>query len=296
MARQGSETGPHGVRSVLASGGAAGLVVATVLLAGCGSIVSGFTSNLSSAILDQDDVGLVRDAVPAYLLLLDSLVRSSPDDPDALGAAAQLYAVYGVALVEEPKRAQTLTARAREYGTRALCAAQRRACGLDGRSFEQFTAAVAAVRPRSADALYSYCVGMLAYIRTHSGDYGAIAALPKVEHALEHLLEIGAADRQASVNMYLGILNSLRPPMLGGQPERARAYFETADKLSGGRDLSIKVEFARGYARLVYDRELHDRLLNEVMLAEVKQPGLTLFNRLAQSQAAELLASADEYF
>jgi hypothetical protein len=66
--------------------------------------------------------------------------------------------------------------------------------------------------------------------------------------------------------------------------------------LSGGKDLGVKVEYARGYARLVYDRELHDRLLNEVLVSEVKLPGLTLINSLAQQQARELLASADDYF
>ena len=72
--------------------------------------------------------------------------------------------------------------------------------------------------------------------------------------------------------------------------------FEKAIELSGGRDLSAKVEFARGYARLVYDRELHDRLLNEVLSAQPRQEGLTLFNTLAQSEARQLLDSADDYF
>jgi hypothetical protein len=88
----------------------------------------------------------------------------------------------------------------------------------------------------------------------------------------------------------------LRPPALGGNPELGRDWFRQGIELSGGRDLSIKVEYARGYARLLYDRELHDRLLNEVLIAEVKQPDLTMFNLLAQEQATSLLASADDYF
>ncbi len=75
-----------------------------------------------------------------------------------------------------------------------------------------------------------------------------------------------------------------------------REYFERSIELSGGRDLGAKVEFARNYARLLYDRELHDRLLEEVMLAEPVQPGLTLMNLLAQDQARDLLLAADDYF
>ena len=95
---------------------------------------------------------------------------------------------------------------------------------------------------------------------------------------------------------YLGILNALRPPALGGRPEVAREHFERAIVLSGGRDLSIKVEYARRYARLVFDQELHDRLLNEVLAAPVEAPGYTLFNVLAKQEAAALLATSKEYF
>ena len=66
--------------------------------------------------------------------------------------------------------------------------------------------------------------------------------------------------------------------------------------LSEGENLPAKVEYARSYARLVYDRELHDQLLNEVLAAPVEQPGMTLFNVMAQEQAEALLESADDYF
>jgi hypothetical protein len=95
---------------------------------------------------------------------------------------------------------------------------------------------------------------------------------------------------------YLGILNSLRPPALGGKPDVAREHFERAIALTGGRDLSIKVEYARRYARLVFDQELHDRLLTEVLDAPVDAPRMTLFNVLARQEAQTLLASSKEYF
>ena len=57
-----------------------------------------------------------------------------------------------------------------------------------------------------------------------------------------------------------------------------------------------KVMYAERYARLVFDRELHDRLLQEVLAAPVQVPGLTLGNTLAVARAKQLLASADDYF
>jgi len=94
----------------------------------------------------------------------------------------------------------------------------------------------------------------------------------------------------------MGILLTLRPPALGGEPERAREYFERAIEVTDGRDLSAKVEYAKGYAKLLYERELHDQLLNEVMAADPYYDGFTLGNVLAKEEAALLLAEADDYF
>ncbi|MFW2405503.1 MAG: TRAP transporter TatT component family protein [Gammaproteobacteria bacterium] len=276
------------------------LASAALLLNGCSSIVSsataGMAEDLSASILDQEDPELVREAVPAFLLLLDSMVRSSPDNPATLGAAGELYAAYGIAFNDDPERAKVLTRQARAYGRRSLCAADKGACGLEDLPFDEYEAAIRAVDAKAAEALYSYSVGSLAYIRAHSADFVALADLPKIETALAHLLALGVDTDRASVLMYLGILNTLRPPALGGQPEKGRGYFEEALALAGDRDLSIKVEYARGYARLLYERELHDQLLNEVLTGEVRQPGYTLMNSLAHQQARELLDSADEYF
>ncbi len=277
------------------------LAVAMVVFSsiGCSSIASsaasGFASNLSDAILDQDDPELVREATPAYLLLLDSFAKDS-DNATTLGAASQLYAAYGILFVTDTQRAHKLTAKARDYGRRALCAADRNSCGLDDLAFDAYQQVVAAIPMNAAEALYSYCVGSLAYIQAHSSDWGALADLPKAEAALNRLREIAPEQHLGDVYKYLGILNTLRPPALGGKPEIGREYFERALQVNGDRDLSIRVEYARGYARLMYDRELHDRLLNEVLAADVEQPGYTLFNVMAQQQARELLKSADDYF
>jgi hypothetical protein len=270
------------------------------LLGGCSAIVSNVSgdmaNSLSGAILNQDDPELVREALPAYLLLLDSMVDSSPGNPVTLSAAAQLYAVYGAALVDDPERARILTSRARNYGQQGLCAAESKACDLDGIDFDSYTQAIQSVNSNDVEALYSYSLSSLAWIRTHSDDYKALADLPKIELALQHVMELEPGDLAASTSMYLGVLNTLRPAALGGNPEAGRAWFERGIELSDGKDLSIKVEFARGYARLLYDRELHDQLLNEVLAAEVEQPDLTLFNILAREQAEILLLSADDYF
>jgi TRAP transporter T-component len=252
--------------------------------------------NLAAAVQNQDDPETVRDGAPAYMLLLDSFLEESPDDPDLLTAAANLYASYGAVFAEDPERAARLTERARRYASRAICIRYRAACDWPESSFEQFEATLSGFTPDHAEVVYGYVVSSLAWIRAHSDDWSALAELPQMEALLRRYLEIGAGENEAQVYTYLGILATLRPKALGGEPERARTAFERAIDLTNGRDLSAKVEFARGYARLLYDRELHDRLLNEVVSADPDAPGLTLTNVLAQRDAVLLLESADDYF
>lgn len=260
------------------------------------SAASGLADNLSAAVLNQNDPETVRDGAPAYLLLLDSFIEGNPDDPAILAAAANLYATYGSVFADEQERAARLTERARGYSTTAICNSYRPSCDWVGMQFEEYVQTLEGLRKRHAEVVFSHGLASLAYIRTHSSDFTAIAMLPYSQALLERYLEINDGSDDAAIHTYLGILNSILPPSLGGEPDKARAHFERAIELSGGRNLGAKVEYAEGYARLLYERELHDSLLNEVIAADPVEPGNTLLNVLAQRRAEELLASADEYF
>lgn len=233
--------------------------------------------------------------MPAYLLAVDGLISQNPDSVALLSAGAQLFALYGSRFAA-PDRAVTLTTKARRYGQRAICAAHKPACGWNGLDHTRFVAELEGVRKKDIGALYSYAVSWLAYLDATSEDWTAVAELPWVEAALTRVLELDETYENGALHTYLGILNALRPPALGGKPDVAREHFERAIELSGGRDLSIKVEYARRYARLVFDQELHDRLLNEVLDAPAEAPLMTLFNVLAKQEAQTLLASGKEYF
>ena len=271
-------------------------ILAAPLLAGCANILGSVAAGtLSAAILNQDDPDLVQSGVPAYLLLVDGLISQHPDNVGLLDAGAQIFALYGSRFAKGDQAVQ-LTAKARRYGERAICLSYAPACHWQGIDYDQLVAELAGVKAKRLDALYSYAVGWLSNLQTTSEDWSTVAELPWVEAVLERALALDETYQNGAIHGYLGILNSLRPPALGGRPEVAKAHFERAIELSGGRDLSIKVEYARRYARLVFDQELHDRLLNEVVNAPVEAPGYTLFNVLAKQEARELLATSKEYF
>ena len=267
---------------------------------GCSIVVEkatdSFGTNLTSAILNQDDPELVRDGMPAYILLMDSLVEGNPHNPPTLSAAANLYASYGAVFVDDELRAMRLTSRARDYALRAMCNTYADSCDWRQLNYDDFVATLDGLTEKHAETVFIYGFATLAYLRAHSSDWNSLAELPQAEALMKRYLEISGESANASAHTYLGIILTMRPPALGGKPEEARIHFEKAIALSGGRDLGAKIEFAKSYAKLLYDQELHDQLVDEVLDADPKADRLTLTNVLAQEEALRLRAEASDYF
>jgi hypothetical protein len=260
------------------------------------SAASGLADNLSSAVLNLDDPETARAALPSYMVLLDGMLEGNPDDVGLLTASAKMYASYGAVFAGDPARAARLTTRARKYASLAMCESYKPSCVWGDATYDEFVQTLDGVSKKHAEPLYAYGFASLAYLQAHSSDWSSLAELPQIEALFYRYLELGDEKPEPAVYTYMGILLTLRPPALGGKPEDARVFFERAIAETGGRDLSAKVEYAQGYAKLLYERELHDRLLNEVIAADPYADGYTLSNIMAQEKALALLEDADNYF
>ncbi|HPF74815.1 MAG: hypothetical protein H7A20_13335 [Rhodanobacteraceae bacterium] len=276
------------------------LAVATTLLGGCAGLVSKATdrmaTNLGNAVLNQDDPATVRDGLPAYLLLLDGLLEGSPDSPALLASSSRMYSSYAGSFVHDNIRAKRLSKKALDRAWKALCIKPGEVCALKDLGFEEFADAAARLDDGQIEGAYLLGSAWATYIQARRDDWVAIADIPKVDSLLQRVAARRPDIDHGMAWVYLGVLNSLRPAAVGGEPEKGRAAFERAVDLSDGRNLMAKTLFAEFYARLVFDQELHDQLLNEVISADPDSPGLTLSNVLAQDRAKELLAGSADYF
>lgn len=266
-----------------------------VLLTGCASLSrERLATNLASAMLNQDDPDIVRTGAPAYLLLLDGMIRDNPHDESLLMAGSRLYGAFATGLIRDPVRVKRLTQRSREYAQQAFCPQYGEICALADARYDQFATTTDRVAPDRLNLLYTYATSWAGWIAARSDDWSALADLPKVEHLLEQIIAREPEYDHGRAQLYLAVMHSQLPPALGGKPEIGRKHFELAIAYSDGRDLMAKVEYARRYARLVFDQPLHDRLLQEVLAAPTQATDLTLSNILAKQQAELLLK--DEYF
>ena len=273
-----------------------------LLASGCASLIGratqGLTTNLSVGLENHDDPVTVQSALPAYLLMLDGLIEGDPENTGLLLSGARLYGVYAGVFVDDPERAQRLARRAFDYAGRAFCPMHPALCESQsrGKPFETFEEAATALSADDVPVLYGYASAWAGLIQADSGNWSMIADIPKVQVLLERVVELSPDYEAGQPQLYLGVLSTLLPPAYGGKPEQGKAYFERALALSGGSNQMVRVLYAQHYTRLMFDRELHDRLVNEVLAADPVVPRLTLINVLAQQRAAELKSTADDYF
>ncbi|MCW8899313.1 MAG: TRAP transporter TatT component family protein [Gammaproteobacteria bacterium] len=277
-----------------------GLLVTALMAAACASVMatagSGLAGNLNTAILNQDDPVLVRDGAPAYLLMLDSFIEGDPNDSTMLLSASKLYSAYAGVFVKDAERAKRLTQKSLDFALTANCLESSDRCNLKSIDFNKFEKIILQYKKEQIEYLFTLGSSWAGWIQSHSDDWNAAADLARVTTIMNHALKLDERYQSGQIHLYLGVLNTLLPPALGGKPEVGKHHFETAILFSDNKNLMAKVIYAEKYARLMFKQELHDQLLNEVLKTEPRSKGFTLTNMLAHKQAKELLASGKDYF
>lgn len=270
------------------------------LLSGCSFFISSATvdmaENLSQAILNNNDLATVETGGPAYLLMVDGLLYRNPDNGSLLREAANIYTAYTTVFVEDKARAKKLTEKALGYALRAVCIHRSKACRLKEDNFQEFKNTLLTLKKKDVPDLFTLGSAWSVWIQMHREDWNAVAEISRVEAIMKRVIELDEFYQDGGAHLYLGVLATFLPPALGGKPDVGRHHFDRALQISRDKNLMAKVMYAQYYARLVFDRKLHDRLLNEVLEAKADVPGYTLGNTLAQQRARELIKSGEDYF
>ena len=275
-------------------------VVLCAALCGCASLMSsvteGLAEDMSDALLNTEDLQVAREGSAAFLIMLEGFLRSSPDSIPLMQAGVTLNGAYATAFVDDSERQRRFAERAFELAQQASCAKLSWACSARTDHIDVLEANLQTLDADDVSLAYTLASAWSGWISANSGDWGAVAELGRAKAVMTRIAEVDETHDNAGPRLYLGVMETLAPPSMGGRPEVGRAHFERAIELAEGRYLMPRVFFAEYYARLVFDRELHDRELNAVLRADPKVEGLTLANRIAQERARELLESADAYF
>jgi hypothetical protein len=100
----------------------------------------------------------------------------------------------------------------------------------------------------------------------------------------------------AGALVFLGGYESSFPKQVGGHPEKGKAYFELALKLTQRKNHILLINYATLYAVAVQDRALYESLLHEIIDAGDQGQAFRLSNKVAKRRAVRALARGEELF
>ena len=277
------------------------LILIFLFASGCSlltsSVTHDFGKNLKQVMLNHNDPETVLKAIPSYLLLQETLLVKDPENEALLMSTANLYSAYNTLLGSQgSKRKQGLSKKAFDLALHSACVHEDEFCKLNEKHFDDFTQIIDRSGLDDLDTLYGLGVTWASWIQDSRSDWNAVAQLAQVKHLMSHVINVKEDYKKGEAFLYLAIMESIVPPALGGKPDVAKHNFEKALQFSNNTNLMVHVLYAQHYARMMFDRDLHDSLLNTVMTTQTDQKGFTLSNTLAQQQAKKLLQNADDYF
>ncbi len=246
----------------------------------------------------MSDLALIESGMPANLILVDGLIRTDPR-PDLLVLAARLYFSYAFAFVEDqdPGRAASLYANGRDYGRRALSHHRKLERAFTSGRPEAVRAALSRLDRDDVPALLWTAAAWAGWANLSLEQPEAIADLPVIESLLDRAVELDGGYLYGMPHLLLGTFQAARPPLLGGNLDRAQEHFARAAEVGEGKLLLAPVFEARYIARARLDGELFDRLLAGVLEASLESaPDIRLLNAVAQRKARDLQAAKDDMF
>lgn len=274
----------------------------TLLMSGCaGSLTSRFLGPISGNLQQQTDINLVCEGAPSFLLMLDSMLVSKPQDKTLLLSATKAYSGYSTALVEcggSDERIDAVTEKAHRYGIALvqnyLPLEENGAFSRSGGE-ENFNNRLNQLTKDNVEDVFWGTFAWLTWVQSQKGSPASIVDMAVIEQIMKRLLDLDEAYQGGSIHLFFGSLHALKPAMFGGRPDLSKEHFERALSLSKRQFLMTQTTYAATYARTTMDKDLHDQLLKEVLAFPLQDaPEFALSNQIAKSRAKKLLE--ENYF
>ncbi|HKU39481.1 MAG TPA: TRAP transporter TatT component family protein [Polyangiales bacterium] len=122
----------------------------------------------------------------------------------------------------------------------------------------------------------------------------AAVDLPAIRTLIEHVVAVDPGYESAAGLVFLGGLYAQTPPDFGGDPAKAKAFFERALALTERRSHVVQLNYAKLYAQTTGDQALFRSLLDEVLAPEDRGNDVRLSNKIARMHAELLLQSSSQ--
>lgn len=274
------------------------------LFSGC-ALTTRLMVDMSSPVVSQMndsfnkncDIQIMQDSMPFTLAGISGLIDYSPNNNDFLLNGSHAYFGYAFAFVEDTdaKRASTMYLKARDYGLRIIF--KDKVESILGKPLDEFESQIKKIKKNKVPALFWATISWLSYIRLNLDNTRVYLDIPKAEAMARRLLELDETYYFGSPCLVMAIFYSAQPEVSGGNPAKAKEYFEKAIELSQGKYLMHHLFFAKYYAVRKQDKDLYMNLLGYILNEpEDTLPDFCAVTNICKMKAETLMTRVDDYF
>jgi len=252
----------------------------------------------SNALYEESDLQLAEQALAGNLKLVEGLLKNDPENKQLLLLLAQGYAGYALGFVEDydKERAIIFYKRARDYAMRILRQDQTFAAAED-EGLDRLSEVIDNYGSDKVPALFWAGFAGAGYINLDLSNPEALIELPKIQIMMDRVETVNPGFFYGAVYLYQGSVLGMKPVMMGGDPEKAKVYFEKNLELNDEKFLLAYIYMAEYYAAKTINEELYDECIRQVQEAPVDiLPAITLLNRIAKRKAEFLVKSKEKIF
>jgi len=279
------------------------LIAAAFLFEGCIQTIAlrsmgGILYNGLVSFNEESDLQLAHEALGSNLKLIEAMIKSDPENEQFLLFAAQGYNSYALAFCEDDsvERARVFYLRAKEYGMRILMKNKKFKEAMDG-DITIFREAIRTFDKDDVSAIFWTAFSWGSYINITRTDIAGLADLSKVQALIEFVAEKDSSFYHGGAYLFLGVIEGTTPQALGGNPDKAKEYFEKCLKINSGKFLMTQLYYARTYAVATQNQPLFESLLKQVENASIDDvPEIRLANVIAKQKARRLLSKENDLF
>ena len=298
-----------------------------VTLAASGCDIGKLTVNTTSKVLErgqpslkmESDYEMARQAIPGALKTVENFWIVSPDNPRLTKILTEGYCQYGTAFVEDDweaakfkkdieaidyhnTRASNIFTRCMNYALKTLGSRWQKEIFADDQAV---VAKLIKDTGKSKRFPLLFAATALGSVINHNlTRIEMIAYLPTVEQMLNRVVEIDTKDGApkdkalaALPYVALGMINTARGKAMGGDPDKGRAMFEQALKITDNKYLLARTLMAYRVGLATNDRKFfHDQLKMVLETPPSVWPEQRLANEVAHRRARRYLSNEKNLF
>ncbi len=270
------------------------------------------------ALQQESDYEFARQAIPGSLKTLETFWVVDPENPRLIKLLTNGFCNYGTGFVEDDweaarlekdlpateyhnERSTKIFNRCLNYALLSLGKRWQRDLFGDRDTVARLLKEDGGSGKRFAMMFAAYALASMVNHNTTRMDM--LAYIPTVEMIMNHLIELDQKRmpedlvHAALPYVALGMLHTGRPTAMGGEPDRARGYFEQALKVTGGKFLLARALMAYRVGLAKGDRKFfHDQLKQVIETNPAVWPEQRLANEIAHRKARRYLSKEKELF